>query len=247
MRRIRRVATSIHEQRDHRFLAYCASTPSEDSARILGPAWKPVLRDRDYRDDCLRYMEQRDLSKLSRLQDRDLCIYLPNHNLLYMDKASMAVGLEARVPFLDLAVVEAATRHPDPCKLDGRRTKAVLRAAATGVVPREILERPKAGFGAPFRKWLRYDLAELWEDLTTSSAVRDRGWFDPRSLQEIRRRSQSGQADLYMLQWAVLTVELWARRFLDENPACTAAGRRQPQQYLRSVRPADTSTATRAA
>jgi asparagine synthase (glutamine-hydrolysing) len=88
--------------------------------------------------------------------------------------------------------------------------------------PDEI-DRPKAGFGAPYRHWLRHDLADLWEELTSESAVRARGWFDHRALKAIRERSQSGRADLYMLQWAVLTVELWARRFLDENPASSVS------------------------
>ncbi|MBZ0169664.1 hypothetical protein MELA_01153 [Candidatus Methylomirabilis lanthanidiphila] len=77
----------------------------------------------------------------------------------------------------------------------------------------------KAGFGAPYRKWLRYDLAELWDDLTSEQAVRARGWFDYKALQSARARSQAGKDDLYMLQWAVLTMELWARQFIDRNPA----------------------------
>lgn len=219
LRRMRRLACAVSEDADRRFLAYCASTPHNDVAAILSPAWSQMLHAHHCQDDCLRHMHQRGLRATARYQDRDLEVYLPNHNLLYMDKMSMAVGLEARVPFLDMAVVEAVTRYPDAWKLDGRRTKAVLRDAAVGLVPSEILHRPKAGFGAPFRKWLRYDLAELWDDLTNEDAVRRRGWFDHAALQQARRRSQSGQADLYMLQWAVLTLELWARRFLDQNPS----------------------------
>ena len=80
-----------------------------------------------------------------------------------------------------------------------------------------IIKRPKAGFGAPYRKWLRYDLEEMWNDLTTKEVVEDRGWFNHAALKEARQRSQSGRADLYMLQWAVLTIEMWARIFIDQG------------------------------
>jgi asparagine synthase (glutamine-hydrolysing) len=63
----------------------------------------------------------------------------------------------------------------------------------------------------------------MWNDLTADPLVRRRGWFDPTGLRKARERSQNGEADLYMLQWAVLTIELWARQFLDRNPADVVA------------------------
>jgi asparagine synthase (glutamine-hydrolysing) len=131
----------------------------------------------------------------------------------------MAVGLEARVPLLDIDLVNRATRYPDRWQLAWGKTKVLFREAARGIVPDEIIDRPKAGFGAPYRKWLRYDLADLWNDLTSKQPVRAREWFDYDALQDARARSQAGKDDLYMLQWAVLIIELWARQFLDQNPA----------------------------
>jgi len=109
--------------------------------------------------------------------------------------------------------------YPDDWLVDGSKTKVILREAAEGIVPESIIRRPKAGFGAPYRGWLRHDLAAMWSDLTSESATVQRGWFDYRSLQKARERSQSGKEDLYLLQWAVLTLELWAREFLDKNPS----------------------------
>jgi asparagine synthase (glutamine-hydrolysing) len=167
-------------------------------------------------------MESHPSSEVEQALDRDLSIYLPNHNLLYTDKMGMAVGIEARVPLLDMELVNLATRFPVSWKLRGT-TKAILRDAARGVIPDDLIDRPKAGFGAPYRQWLRNDLGGLWNDVTSDATVRRRGWFDPRPLEEIRRRSQSGSEDLYMLQWAVLTMELWAQQFIDRNPADAAA------------------------
>jgi asparagine synthase (glutamine-hydrolysing) len=218
VRRVRRVMASVGEDADERFLSYCASTPEKAIAGVLSRDFHGVLNGRRFKDQCLEHMNLAKLTGTPRFQERDLSIYLPNHNLLYTDKMGMAVGLEARVPFLDLEVVKAATRYPPQWRLAGGVTKALLRDAARGVVEDEIIDRPKAGFGAPYRKWLRYDLAQMWDDLMSEAAVKRRGWFDAGALQEARRLSQAGKVDLYMLQWAALTTELWARQFIDRNP-----------------------------
>jgi asparagine synthase (glutamine-hydrolysing) len=153
----------------------------------------------------------------------------------------MAAGLEGRVPLLDIELVEAATQYPSEWKLHNGTTKVLLREVSKGILPKQIISRPKAGFGAPYRKWLRRDLAELWGDLTNVSGVKRRGWFDHAALQDARRRSQTGRDDLYMLQWAVLTVELWARQFIDRNPAldgsapqCRPAGK-EPYDFPKAA------------
>jgi len=218
LRRVRRVASALHEGQDERFLAYCASTAEAEITRVLSPEFAAALGGKRFQDACLARMRESGLHGLPRMQERDLIGYLSNHNLLYTDKMSMAVGLETRVPFLDVELLDVALRYPAGWKLAGSTTKVLLREASRGVVPDDIIWRRKAGFGAPYRKWLRYDLAEMWDDLMSETAVKRRGWFDPVALREARQRSQDGKVDLYMLQWAALTLELWARRFLDSNP-----------------------------
>lgn len=219
LRRTRRVLVELERSPEQRFLSYCANTPEAAIEGIVSPEFKAALNGHAFLDDCVRHMDEAGLAGLPRLRERDLSIYLPNHNLLYTDKTGMAVGLEARVPLLDLALVRRAMGYPEDWLLSGSQTKVLLRQAARGVVPDEIIDRPKAGFGAPYRKWLRYDLAEMWNDVASEASVRSRGWFDHAALQKIRGRSQAGKDDLYMLQWAVLTIELWARQFIDRNPA----------------------------
>ncbi len=218
LRRMRRVLVELGQPAATRFLNLCANTPQAEISRIWSPAVRDILHTETFRDDCQRHIATADLHGLTAVQERDLAIYLPNHNLNYTDKMSMAVGVEARVPLLDLELVNTVTRYPYAWLL-GRETKVLLREAARGLVPDSIIDRPKAGFGAPYRKWLRYDLAEMWHELTSESAVKARGWFDYAALQDARARSQSGHDDLYMLQWAVLTIELWARRFIDQPTA----------------------------
>jgi asparagine synthase (glutamine-hydrolysing) len=218
-RRLRRGLIGLRETPERQFLEYCAHTEEGAINKILSPAFREALAGKSFADDCLRRMAERGLRGLQKFRERDLSVYLPNHNLLYTDKTGMAAGVETRVPLLDLEVVAQSLRYPDECLVDGSETKVILRRAAEGVVPGLIIRRRKAGFGAPYRGWLRRDLAALWSELTSESAVAHRGWFDCKALLEARARSQNGQEDLYLLQWAVLTLELWAREFIDKNPS----------------------------
>jgi asparagine synthase (glutamine-hydrolysing) len=218
MRRTRRVVNDLHRPPDERFLAYCMSTPPAAVRSILHPDLQIELADDDPANDCRSRMQTGHLVGEDRYFERDLAVYLPNHNLLYMDKMSMACGVETRVPLLDRELVELACGL-SPARKIVPRPKAILRDAARGLVPDAIIDRPKAGFGAPYRQWLRHDLEPLWNDLTNPDAVTRRGWFSVDGLRSIREQSQTGRTDYYMLQWAVLTLELWAREFLDRNPA----------------------------
>lgn len=216
-RRSKRVLRELGADSSRRFLAYCANTPQAEISRVFSAEVKAVLASADYQQDCIQHMQRRGLDGFNRFRDRDVSIYMPNHNLLYTDKMGMAVGVETRVPLLDMGLVRKATRYPPSWLLRGRVDKFILRKAARGIVPDNIIDRPKAGFGAPYRKWLRYDLEGLWQDLTSRESINSRGWFDYDAVQNVRRVSQAGKADLYMLQWAIMTVELWARQFIDRK------------------------------
>jgi asparagine synthase (glutamine-hydrolysing) len=218
LRRVRRVLLELNEQPEKRFMAYCSSTDDEYIHQILHPdVWK-VLEGRLSAEQSLRMIAEAHANSGNRYLHRDFIDYLPNHNLLYMDKMSMAAGVETRVPLLDMEIVEQVTRMPFAWKVSGMTTKKILREVAKGIVPDNIIHRPKAGFGAPYRKWLRYDLDEMWHELTSEESIKRRGWFDYKGVQEIRQLSQTGNLDLYMLQWAILTTELWARIFFDQDP-----------------------------
>ncbi len=218
LRRARRVLAEVDQGVERRFLAYCTNTADADLRRVLSRDFRAEVGDERPTDACFARLQSGGLEGMNRFLERDLAVYLPNHNLLYTDKMGMAVGLEARVPLLDLELVDSVLPYPANWKIRGTTTKAILRDAARGLVPDEVISRPKTGFGAPYRSWLRHDLAEMWHDLTSPEVVRGRGWFDAEELRRARQRSQTGKADLYMLQWAVLTAELWARSFLDRDP-----------------------------
>lgn len=139
----------------------------------------------------------------------DMAMYLPSHNLHYMDKMTMAASVEVRVPFLDNALATALLRAPSNSKMSFSSTKCELRAAARGLVPDAILKRPKTGFGAPIRAWLDGSLREMTDDLLSPTAVRRRGLFDSRDVQAMLRCLRDGSRDVAIPVWGLLTLELW--------------------------------------
>jgi asparagine synthase (glutamine-hydrolysing) len=146
---------------------------------------------------------------------RDLKTFLPALNLTYTDKSGMATGLECRVPYLDVELVEFASGLPDRMKLRGLTGKYLLRKALRNRLPPRVLTRPKTGFGAPLRKWLNHDLREFVDDLVSKETVERRGLFRWGEVERVRRDVRRGASDHTYLLWSLLTLELWHRAFLD--------------------------------
>ncbi len=152
------------------------------------------------------------------LQLLDLETYLPGDLLPKSDIASMAHSLELRSPFLDHEVVELGLALPERLKLRGRTGKVALRRAFEDVLPPQVAQRRKTGFGVPLGRWFREDLRELAHDLLPG----DRGWFRPEEVRRLRDEHEAGRADHGHRLWCLLMLELWARAFVDA-PVLAAA------------------------
>lgn len=142
--------------------------------------------------------------------------FLADHNLNYTDRAGMAVGVEIRVPLLDLDVVEYAARIPTEQKQRGRVGKAVFKRAMEPYLPREVIYRPKSGFGAPLRRWLRHELAPMVEETLAADAIARRRFFDPGAVRRLIELDRSGAIDGSYTIFALICLELWCQRFLDQ-------------------------------
>lgn len=142
--------------------------------------------------------------------------FLADHNLNYTDRAGMAVGVEIRVPLLDLDLVEFATRIPTAQKQRGRVGKAVFKRAMEPYLPHEVIYRPKSGFGAPLRRWLRHELAPMVEETLAPGAIARRGFFDPAAVRRLIKSDRSGAIDGSYTIFALICLELWCQRFLDQ-------------------------------
>lgn len=155
-------------------------------------------------------------ARLNQMLYADVKIFLPSLNLNYNDKMSMASSLEVRVPFLDRGLVEWTARNvPPSLKIRGLTTKYLLREAMKGVLPDEVLRQPKASFGAPVGYWLEADLREMTDDVLSERRLKERGWLRPAAVRRMIEEHRSGRRDWALQLWQFLTLELWARSFLD--------------------------------
>ena len=141
--------------------------------------------------------------------------FLPDHNLTYTDKMSMAVGVEVRVPFLDIELVEYAARIPPSLKQRGRTGKWILKQAMKGYLPADVIHRPKSGFGAPLRRWMRNDLRPLVSDVLSPESIRRRGLFDSAAVQRLIAANDSGTVDAAYTLLSLLSIEIWCRAYAD--------------------------------
>jgi asparagine synthase (glutamine-hydrolysing) len=164
-------------------------------------------------------------SPLDHMRAMDMATYLPDDLLVKVDIASMANSLEVRSPFLDQEVLALAARIPGNLLIKGRTTKWILRQLAYRLVPRELVDRPKAGFGIPQAAWLRGPLHDMSRDLLLDNTARQRGWFRPEVAARFLDEHQAGtNRDLYL--WPMLMIEIWARRWLDTTTSQKPQGGR---------------------
>jgi asparagine synthase (glutamine-hydrolysing) len=154
---------------------------------------------------------------IDRMTYVDLKYYLPGLGLAYMDKASMAASVEVRVPLLDDDVLDFAARLPGRFKVDGFRTKVILRESMKGIVPEAILRRPKAPFSAPVRSWLNRELSPMVSEYLSPGHVLKRGLLNPGTVYRLLREHRLGLEDHSLRIWALLTLEIWLQEFYDNR------------------------------
>jgi asparagine synthase (glutamine-hydrolysing) len=141
----------------------------------------------------------------------DARLFLPGLNLAYTDRSSMAASTEVRVPFVDVEVVKAAFAIPGNKKIARRQGKVALKKAAEGILPNEIVYRPKGLFSAPLRAWMSRDLAPLVHEVVNDGLLVRNGFLQKEALQRLVDEDAAGQQDRSKHLWHVLTLEHWYR------------------------------------
>ena len=154
---------------------------------------------------------------LSRLQRWDQHHYLPDDILVKVDRATMAHSLEARCPILDHKVIEKAAALPSSWHGDATVTKKLFRDVIRPWVPAEVLRRPKRGFGVPLRRWFHEGLTPWARDILLDPKSTQRGWTRPAEVARLLEQHEQGSRDHAKRIWALVALELWARRHRDRS------------------------------
>jgi asparagine synthase (glutamine-hydrolysing) len=199
-----------------RYLAFSSYYTSTELGSLLTDGFAAGLNGYDALTGHRALLERvSSADELSRLLYLDAKTFLPCLNLTYTDKMAMAASVEVRVPLLDDEVVDLARRIPSNLKLRGLRRKYIFKKSQEPVLPKDIVWRHKAGFGAPIRSWLAGDLAPLVADLLSEEALSRRGIVEPAGVRRLYEENASGRADNSLQLYALLTLELWHQTFID--------------------------------
>lgn len=215
-RNVKKFARSAALDFEDRYLGYGTYFTDAAKETLYSEAMLEATRGMDaYKEHRRHFARVANAAPLNRLLYVDMKTFLPCLNLSYTDKTSMAANLEVRVPFLNVEMVEMAARMPPSLKLHGLKRKYILKRAAEKLLPRDVVWRRKAGFGAPIRAWLRGPLMPLVTELLSEEQVKRRGLFRPSEVARIVAANLSGHEDYSLQVFQLLTLELWQRTFMD--------------------------------
>jgi asparagine synthase (glutamine-hydrolysing) len=195
---------------EERYRAYVQVFPPEELHRLLrvNGAQRP-----DRIGEAFRHAGAGDA--LNRMLAVDADTQLPDDLLMLTDKMSMATSLECRVPLLDHELVELAARMPQEVKIRGGRLKHAMKEAVRGLLPRDIVERKKRGFGTPMGAWLKRELAPLVRGLLSRAVIEDRGLFHYPAVEALVASHEANRLDGTDRLRALLNLEIWSRLYLD--------------------------------
>jgi asparagine synthase (glutamine-hydrolysing) len=211
-RKVNRLGTQLSGKPSlsKRYSSIMSLTQNDEIAKLINPN----LNSTKSEDKFLRNFEFGNYSSFDRMIRSDLSAYLLGDLLVKADIASMANSLELRSPLLDINVIEWGISLPRNYKIKGFETKHILKDVARSLVPSELIDRPKMGFGIPRAEWLRSGMKEMVIDTLTDTTSCQRNWFDKSGVKKVINLHMAGQ-DTDSILWPMLMLELWARNWLD--------------------------------
>jgi len=219
-RRAQRLFVALNMRPRERYARWCSIFDDERKERLYTPETAAaVAGEASWRVLDAEYEKVGDVDFVGGTTFVDFMRYLPDDLCCKVDIASMAHGLECRAPFLDHKLIEFVGRIPTDLKLRGFSGKWLLRRAFGSMLPRAIRRRRKMGFGAPIAEWFRGELKDYLRDVLLDGKTLKRGYFRPEAVRALVDEHVTRRYDHGYRLWALLMLELWHRRFLDEKPS----------------------------
>jgi len=216
-RRVRKAFGNAALNGDDRLISYFQWLPPTQGQRLMaataGRLTAGYSPSAPLRNSLQSIPDERD--PLNRMLFLEAKHFLCDHNLNYTDKMGMAVGVEVRVPFLDPDLVAFAAGLPSTFKQHGGEGKWIFKRAMEGILPTDVIYRPKSGFGVPLRRWLRHEMKPLVDELLSPTSLRRRNLFDALAVSELRDADASGRIDAAYPILALCSIETWCRLFID--------------------------------
>jgi asparagine synthase (glutamine-hydrolysing) len=218
-RRLSKLFSVAALEGDERVVEYFRWVRETDLLALYTPEFRRALGDELATMPMLDFLQPLpdSVAPLDRMLALEQRFFLADHNLTYTDKMSMVVGVEVRVPFLDLDLVEFAQRIPLALKQRGQEGKWILKKAMEPYLPHDVVYRPKSGFGVPLRRWMRHELRELLGDLLSVDSLKRRGLFEPMAVQRLIAANDEGRVDASYTLLSLLCIEIWCWAYLDRN------------------------------
>ncbi len=197
------------------FFLWMGSFTEGEKRHLLTPAiWEQIKR-RNAFEDLFDYIKESNLKgEMERALYLSMKLYLQDDILVKVDRASMANSLEVRAPFLDYTFVEFAAQLPTILKLRRLTTKYLLKKAVASLLPREIVQRGKKGFGIPVGRWILGELRDMFEEYLGEARIRREGFFSPAFVRGLLEDHLARRKDNRKLLWTLLMFQLWRERWL---------------------------------
>ncbi|MFN8606745.1 MAG: asparagine synthase (glutamine-hydrolyzing) [Vulcanimicrobiota bacterium] len=214
--KVKRFLSRLYYPPEERNVLWIGSFSPEDKRLVYGPGLREA-HTRTFEPLGQAGRTDRALDLLNRLLFLDLNFYLADDLLVKLDRASMAVSLEGRVPFLDHELVEFLAKAPLAYKLAGRKSKVLLREVARNKLPASILKRPKKGFGIPLASWLKGPLRHWLIDLLCREELERDGLFCPKGVTRMLDEHLAGRRDWRKQLWSLACFISWRRLYLASN------------------------------
>jgi asparagine synthase (glutamine-hydrolysing) len=205
-------ASSIDLPADERYRGYLQVLPRNTVAALLAESAAGG-------EDALAraFAGAGDDDAMNRMCAVDLETQLPDDLLMLTDKMTMAASLECRVPLLDRELTELAATIPEECKVGGSRLKGLMKAALADLLPVDVLEREKRGFGTPMGAWLKRDLKPVMQSLLSPAVLKGRGLFVAEEVAQLVRGHETARIDGTDPLLALINLEIWSRLYIDRR------------------------------